>query len=75
MADYFYNNKPVPESQLLRLSKEKGVSLERAPQYPIERLRELKDMHESLREIKNDLNPNMSEYKERKEELLRCLKR
>ena len=53
---------------------EKGVSLERAPQYNIERLRELKDMHESLREIKNDLNPNMSEYKERKEEILRCLK-
>ena len=53
---------------------EKGVSLERAPKYNIERLRELKDMHESLREIKNDLNPNMSEYKERKEELLRCLK-
>jgi hypothetical protein len=54
---------------------EKGVSLERAPKFNIERLRELKDMHESLREIKNDLNPNMSEYKERKEELLRCLKR
>ena len=52
---------------------EKGISLERAPQYNIERLRELKDMHESLREIKNDMNPNMSEYKERKNEILRCI--
>ena len=28
MPNYFYNNKPVPESQLLRLSQEKGMSLD-----------------------------------------------
>ena len=28
MPNYFYNNKPVPESQLLRLSQEKSMSLD-----------------------------------------------
>jgi len=42
---------------------ERGVSLERTPQLQVEKLRELKDMHESLREIKNNLNPNVSDFK------------
>ena len=28
MPEYFYNNNPVPESQLLRLSEEQGMSLD-----------------------------------------------
>ena len=42
---------------------ERGVSLERTPQLQVEKLRELKDMHESIREIKNNLNPNVSDFK------------
>jgi len=52
---------------------ERGVSLERNPQLNIEKLRELKDMHESLREIKNNLNPNSSESKKELEEyFIKC---
>ena len=50
----------------------KGVSLEREPQYNIERLRDLKDMHESMMEIKNDLNPNQSEAKNEFKEIRDC---
>jgi hypothetical protein len=51
---------------------ERGVSLERTPQLNMEKLRELKDMHESMREIKNNLNPNVSESKAEFEEILNC---
>jgi len=51
---------------------ERGVSLERTPQFNVEKLRELKDMHESIREIKNNLNPNMSESKAEFQEILNC---
>jgi hypothetical protein len=52
----------------------RGVSLERASQYNVERLRDLKDMYEAIEGIKKDINPNISESKKSFEEMFNCIK-
>jgi len=50
----------------------RGISLEKPAdtEYNLQKLRDLKDMYESIKEMKKDLNPNVSESKDLIEEIM-----
>ena len=53
----------------------RGISLEKPAdtEYNLQKLRDLKDMYESIKEMKKDLNPNVSESKDLIEEIkIKC---
>ena len=49
---------------------EKGIALEKTSNFSPKRLKDIKDMHESLVEIKNDLNINVKKTKDVFNEIL-----